>query len=32
MGFEEMLAKAFEIGSDVKFNVCIEGESEVMTY
>ena len=32
MGFEDMIRKALEIGEDAKFNVSIDGVSEVMTY
>ena len=32
MGFDDMISKALEIGENAKFNVSIDGISEIMTY
>lgn len=32
MSFEEMIEKSLKIGEDAKFNVHIDGISEIMTY
>lgn len=32
MGFDDLISKALEIGENAKFNVAIDGVSEMMTY